>query len=100
MNGNIQNQWKQENLKNGTKEMRIEELENWVIGLGENPEDVEFIQALIKTKENEIRKLNKNLNILGIDHVQTLELQVVQQQKDQILRKMVQMNDHMAIYKQ
>jgi hypothetical protein len=45
-----------------------------VIGLGENPKDVESIQALIKTKDTEIQTLKKNLNIPRIDHVQTPKL--------------------------
>jgi hypothetical protein len=65
---------KQEKLENRTKQMRIEELEKLVILLGENLKDVESIQSIIKTKYIEIQTLKKNLNIPGIDHVQTLEL--------------------------
>jgi hypothetical protein len=78
--------------------MRVEELEQWVIDLGENPQDAASIEALMKTKDIEIQALKKNLKIPRIDHVQTPELQVMQQEKDQLLRKIVQMKDQMEMY--
>jgi hypothetical protein len=91
----IQKQLKQEKLANRTKQMRIDELENWVIELGANPKDSKSIQALIKTKDTKIYTLNKKLNIPNIDHVQTPELQEVQQEKDQLLGQMVQMKEQL-----
>jgi hypothetical protein len=54
-----------------TKQMRVEDLEQWVIDLGANPQDVASVQALMKTKDIEIQALKKKLKIPGIDHVQT-----------------------------
>jgi hypothetical protein len=66
--------------------------------LGENPRDEASIQALIKTKDTKIQALKKRLNIPGIDHVQTPELQAVQAEKEQILKKMIQMEEQIDLY--
>jgi hypothetical protein len=71
INEKIRNQLKQEKLSNKTKQMRVEELEQWVIDLGENPQDATSIQALMKIKDIKIHALKKKLNIPRIDHVQT-----------------------------
>jgi len=62
--------------------MRVEEIEHWVIDLLANPKNSASIQSLMKTKDIEIQSLKKNINIPGIDHVQTLKLQEMQQEKD------------------
>jgi hypothetical protein len=74
INEKIGNQLKNEKLYNRTKHMGVEELEQWVMDLGENPWDVASVKALIKTKDTKIQALNKRFNIHGIDHVQTQEL--------------------------
>jgi hypothetical protein len=42
--------------------------------------------------------LKKRLNIPGIDHVQTPELQAVQAEKEQLLKKMIQMEEQIDLY--
>jgi len=91
-------QLKNEKLATRTKKIRVEELEQWIIDLGVNPRDEAFVQALMKTKDKDIQVLKKNLNILGIDHVQTLELQAVQAEKYRLLKKMVQMEEQNDLY--
>jgi hypothetical protein len=59
--------------------------------LGANPQDVAFVQVLMKTKDTKIQALKKRLKIPRIEHVQTLELQVIQGEREQLLKKMVQM---------
>jgi chromosome segregation ATPase len=98
INEKIRNQLKQEKLANRTKQMRVEELEQWVMDLGENPQDATSVQALMKTKDTKIQALKKRLNIPGIEHVQTPELQAIQKEKDQLLKQMVQMGDQMEMY--
>jgi hypothetical protein len=66
--------------------------------LGANPRDEAFVQALIKTKDTKIQALKKRLNIPGIDHVQTPELQAVQAEKEQLLKKMIQMEEQIDLY--
>jgi hypothetical protein len=92
-NDKILNQLKHKKLANRTNQMRLEKIEQWFIDLGENPHDVASIQDLMKTKDTEIHVLKKNLKIPGVDHVQTPELQRIHQEKDQLLRKIVQMKD-------
>jgi len=71
----------------------VEELEQWIIKLGDNPKYEAFVQALIKKKYKEIQVLKQTLKIPGIDHVHTLELQTIHAEKDQLLKKMVQMKE-------
>jgi HPt (histidine-containing phosphotransfer) domain-containing protein len=66
MNEKIQNQLKQEKISKQTKQMRVEELEQWVIELGANPKYIASIQALMKTKDIEIQSLKKNLIYLEL----------------------------------
>jgi hypothetical protein len=42
--------------------------------------------------------LKKNLNIPVFDHVHTIELQVIQKEKYQLLKQIVQMRDQMEMY--
>jgi hypothetical protein len=77
INENIREQLKNEKLANKTKQIRVEELEQWVMDLGDNPQDVAYVQALMKTKDTKIEALKKRLKIPGLEHVQTLELQVI-----------------------
>jgi hypothetical protein len=51
INENIRNQLKNEKLANRTKHIRVEELEQWVMDLGANPQDATSVQALMKTKD-------------------------------------------------
>jgi len=74
INENLRTQLKNEKLATRTRQIRVEELEQWVKGLGENPRDEASLQPLIKTKDIEICTLKKRLNIPGIDHVQTPKL--------------------------
>jgi hypothetical protein len=68
---------KNENLATRTKQIRVDELEQWIIELGKNTKDDAPIQAQVKTKYKEIQVLKKKLKILWIDHVHTLELQTI-----------------------
>jgi len=52
----------------------------------------------MKTKDTEIQALKKRLNILGIHDVQTLKLQVIQKEKEQILKQMMQMGYQIEMY--
>jgi hypothetical protein len=98
LNEKLRTQLKNEKLGNRSRQTRIEELEKWIIELGANPRDEASIQALINTKDKEIQVLKKKLNIPGIEHVQTPELQAIQAEKEQLLRKMVQMGEHIELY--
>jgi hypothetical protein len=53
---NLRGQLKFEKLENRTNHMRVEELEQWVINLGENTQDVASMQALMKTKDIKIHR--------------------------------------------
>jgi hypothetical protein len=64
-------QLKNEKLGNRTKKIRVEELEQWVMDMGANPQDVAFVHSLVKTKDIDIQELKKRLNIHGIEHVET-----------------------------
>jgi len=61
-------------MTNRTRQIRVEELEQSVMDLGANPQDVAFVQSLVKTKNKEIQTLKNKLKILVIEHVQTSEL--------------------------
>jgi hypothetical protein len=98
INENIRNHLKNEKLSNITKQMRVEEMEEWIMDLGENPQDASSVQALMKTKDIEILELNKRLNIPRIDHVQTSELQEIQKGKEQQLKQMIQRGNQMEMY--
>jgi hypothetical protein len=98
INEKLRNQLKNEKLANRTRQIRVEELEQWVMDLGANPQDATSVQVLMKTKDTKIQALKKRLNIPGIEHVQTPELQVIQAEKDQLLKKMVQMEEHIDLY--
>jgi len=50
--------------------------------MGSSPRYEESIQTLINTKEREIQVLKKNINIPGIENVQTLELQAIHTEKE------------------
>jgi hypothetical protein len=76
----------------------VEEIEQWRIELKANPKYEASIKAMIKTKDKEIQVLNQNLKIPGIDHVQTLELHEIQEEKDQLVKKMVDMGEYMEMY--
>jgi SMC interacting uncharacterized protein involved in chromosome segregation len=69
-----------------------------VIDLGANPKYVASIEVLMKTMDTKIQALKKNLKILRINHVQASELQAMQQDKDQLLRQVVQMKDQIEMY--
>jgi hypothetical protein len=71
INEKLRNQLKNEKLANRTRKIRVEELEQWVMDLGANPQDVASVQALVKTKDTEIQALKNRLKIPGIEHVQT-----------------------------
>jgi len=75
--------------------IRVEELEQWVMDLGSNPKDVASMQTLVKNKDIYIHELKRRIKIHGIEHVQTLELQIIQALKDQFMKKMVQMEELM-----
>jgi hypothetical protein len=75
INDKLKTQLKNEKLATRTRQIRVEELEQWIIELGTNPKDDASIQALMKTKDKEIQVLKQKLKIPGIDHVQTPELQ-------------------------
>jgi hypothetical protein len=57
--------------------------------LGDNMKDEAFVQAIIIKKDTEIHILNKRLKIRETEHVQTPELQVLQAEKEQLLKKMI-----------
>lgn len=78
----IENQWKQEKVVKRKKQIRINELEQWIIVLGLDPNDANFLQALIKSKNIEIQVLKKKLKMLYFDHVQALKLQEMQREND------------------
>jgi hypothetical protein len=78
VNEKLRKQLKNEKLGNRSKQTREEELEQWVMDFGANPNDVAFVQALVKTNETKIQALKKRLKILGIERVQILELQAIQ----------------------
>jgi hypothetical protein len=59
MNENIRNQLEHENMTNRTKKMRVEDLKQCVIDLGENPQDGASVKSLIKTKDTKIQVLKK-----------------------------------------
>jgi hypothetical protein len=98
INDKLRTQLKNEKLATMTRKIRVEEIEQWIIELGVNPKDDASIQALMKEKEKEIQVLKQKLKILGIDHVQTPELQAIQVEKDQLVKKMVEMGEHMEMY--
>jgi len=49
--GNIKNQRKNEKLGNRTRQIIVEELQQWVMYLGSNPQDTTYLQDLMKNKE-------------------------------------------------
>jgi hypothetical protein len=61
INDKLKTQLKNEKLATRTRQIRVEELEQWIIELGANPKDEASIQALIKTKDKEIQVLKKSL---------------------------------------
>ena len=71
INDKIKTQLKNEKLATRTRQIRVEELEQWIIELGTNPKDDASIQALMKIKDKEIQVLKQKLKIPGIGHVQT-----------------------------
>jgi hypothetical protein len=97
-NEKIRTQLKDEKFGNRTKKIRIEELEEWVMDMGANPQYVTSVQALVNKKDTNIQALNKRLNIHGIEHAQTPELQVIQAKKDELLQKLVQMGENIKVY--
>jgi hypothetical protein len=98
INEKLRTQLKNENLATRTRQIRVEELEQWITDLGVNPRDEASVQALIKTKYKDIQVLKKKHNIPGIDHVQTSKLQAVKGEKYQLLKKMVQMEEQIDLY--
>jgi len=46
-------------MENITKQMRVEDVEKWLINLGENPRDAALVKSLIKTKDTKIQVLKK-----------------------------------------
>jgi hypothetical protein len=51
----IRTQLKNEKLVTRTKQIRVDDLEQWIIELGKNPKDDTSMQSLIKTKDKEIQ---------------------------------------------
>jgi hypothetical protein len=49
--GNIKNQRKNEKLGNRTRQIIVEELQQWVMYLGSNPQDTTYLQDLMKNKD-------------------------------------------------
>lgn len=66
--------------------------------LGGDPKYAASVQDLIKSKDLDIQALKKRLKIPNLEHVQTPELQVVQQEKEQLLAIMSEMNRKMENY--
>jgi hypothetical protein len=97
INKNLRNHLKNEKLTNRSKQIRVEELERWVMDLGSNLEDVASMQALVKTKETELQALKRRLKIHGIEHVQTPELCAIKEEKDELMKKMVQIEEEMEL---
>jgi hypothetical protein len=93
INDKLRTQLKNQKLATRTRQIRVEELEKWIIELGVSPKDKAFVQALIKSKDKEIQVLKQKLKIPGIDHVQTPELQAIQAEKDHLVMKMVEMGE-------
>lgn len=56
------------------KDNRIKSLEEIIIELAHDPKDPKGIQALIKTKEEDIAALKKQLKLLITMHPQTVEV--------------------------
>ena len=72
-----------------TKKVIIKELEDKIVTLSSNPSDGSQIKSLITTKDNEISNLKKQLKIPNVHLVQTIELKMVEQEKEYLLETMV-----------
>jgi predicted aldo/keto reductase-like oxidoreductase len=80
-------------LASKTRQIRAQDLEQWIIELGGNSKYEAPIQAPMKKKDKEIQVLKQKLKILGIDHVQIPELHAIQVEKYQLVKKMVDMGE-------
>ena len=67
--------------------------------MGSNPQDIKTVQSLFKEKDTQIKVLKKKIKIPDIDHVQTQEIQVMQQEKDQLAQQIIQLSNQLDIYK-
>lgn len=63
---------------------------------GDDPNSQEHVKNLLKDKENEIQILKKKLKILATQHIQTLELMSLQDEKDTIYREMLQYKEQVV----
>jgi hypothetical protein len=61
--------------------MRIDDLMKKLLRLRDNYKDEEPMQQIMSSKYNEILILKKKIHLNDLDHVQTPELQAIQQEK-------------------
>lgn len=100
MVSNVTNQLKQEKIATRIMYMKIDELEQLIIKLGENPKEATSIQDLIKSRDIEIQVLRRKLKMHNIEHLQTPKLEEVQKENEKLLFVIIEMNKRWNIMTQ
>jgi hypothetical protein len=93
INNQLKEQLKQEQTLSRIKQIRVEYLEKKMLRIRDNSKDDEPMQQLISLKDKEIAILKNKLHMTDHDHVQTPELIAIQQEKEQLLKQIVQLNE-------
>jgi len=89
------NQLKLETASSEVKDNRIKSLEELVIEIGYNPTDIKAEEELIKKKNGDIVALKKQLKIPTIEHPQTKEVLETPNQKDEMMKLIIQFRNQL-----
>ena len=65
--------------------IEIKKLQGDVVILGTEPSNMQTTKKLLEDKDNTIQVLKKKLKVPNVEHVQSLELFTLQQEKESLL---------------
>ena len=77
-------QLKHEKVENEANAIKIKKLQADIINSGNEKDSTPAIKILLEEKDNALQVLKKRLKIPNTEHVQSSELLVVQEEKDNI----------------